>query len=71
MFTDFLLKLTFYAQPEKLPASSLDQTRSNYSDKLTQLDVKQRKMISGLAAKHRKTAEIKLKLIRIIFLHEG
>ena len=71
MFTDFLLKLTFYAQPENVPASSLDQTRSNYSDKLMQLDIKQKKMISGLAAKLRKTAEIKLKLIRIIFLHEG
>ena len=33
--------------------SSLDQIQSNYSDKLTQLDIKQTKMISELAAKHK------------------
>ena len=34
-------------------ACSLDQIQSNYSDNLMQLDFKQMKMISELAAKHR------------------
>ena len=34
-------------------ACSLDQTQSNYSDKLTQLDFRGKKLKSGLAAKHR------------------
>ena len=58
----------FYAQWYKLPVV-WDQIQSNYSDKLVRLDIKRTKMISELAAKHRQTAEMKLKLIRIVCLH--
>ena len=63
MFTDFLLQLVFYAQPEKLPAVWI-RFGSNYSDKLTQLNVKGKK-ISGLAAKHRYWVSQKMPNVRL------
>ena len=65
MFTDFLPKLTFYMQPEKFPVVWIRFTTQTNVTRL-----KRKKIVSELAAKHRQTAEMKLKLAMIVFLHE-
>ena len=63
MFTDFLLKLAFYIQPEKFPVVWLDSLcRQTHVTRL-----KQKKITSELATKHRQT---NYHTTLIIFLNE-